>query len=73
MSDFKVGDKVRLNDLGFRVLPPASSRKESETFAGMLTVSEVCPCPTNEDPAGQAIWFVETEYTVPSQGVEPEI
>lgn len=70
MSDFKVGDKVRLNDDGFWVLPGPLNRHEADIFRGVLTVKEVVECPTNEEPDAQYLWFDEMEYSVPSEGVD---
>jgi len=70
MSDFKKGDKVRLNDKGFLVLPKSCSRQETEALLGVLTVSMVLPCPIMEDPNGQAIWMEEVGSVFPSVGVE---
>lgn len=69
MSDFKQGDRVRLTDEAFEVLSKPATRAEAQAVLGVLTVSEVCVMPTNEDPAGQALWFEETTDTVPSECV----
>ena len=70
MSDFRKGDKVMLNDAGFRVIPKGLSAKEHRILAGVLTISDVLRCPTLEDPESQALWVDEICFTVPSAGVD---
>lgn len=70
MSTFKKGDKVRLTDEAFDCLSKPANRAEAEAVLGVLTVSDVCEMPSNEDPEGQAVWFEETTDTVPSECVK---